>query len=473
MRVVADAGHGDRQARQGPALAVADRDASLAPVVPQPSKVVCVGLNYRNHIQEMGRDLPEHPTLFAKFADSLIGATDDIVRPESTEQFDWEVELAVVVGKQVRRAKGEQAEQAIAGFTVLNDITTRDWQFRTREWLQGKTWDSTTPVGPYLVTPDELPGGVRPALDVKLTVDGEVMQSGKGEDRRSSASTPATSSPPAPPAASVTPASPAATCSAARPWWPNVRHRHLSSWRSSRRSRPDAQVRRRPPLGGARHEPGDRGRRRLRRPGLRRAQRPARLAAPSARRPRRRQRGRPRQPRALGGDRRRDPDVRVPEERAAGIERGLGMPAAELTGWLRRSAAELAASTAGLGDGQWRRPVVTAQGRTVPATELPWMRSREVCVHAVDLDAGITFADLPADFLGALCDDVIAKRAKAPGPALRLTETDTGEVRELPGEGEPTVLTGPLAEITAYLTGRRHALTAPDGAPAPTLGPWL
>ncbi|MEU6527489.1 fumarylacetoacetate hydrolase family protein [Streptomyces sp. NPDC046924] len=151
--------------------------ADFAPVVPQPSKVVCVGLNYRNHIQEMGRDLPEHPTLFAKFADSLIGAGDDIVRPEETEQFDWEVELAVVVGKQVRRAKGEQAEQAIAGFTVLNDITTRDWQFRTREWLQGKTWDSTTPVGPYLVTPDELPGGVRPALDVKLTVDGEVMQS--------------------------------------------------------------------------------------------------------------------------------------------------------------------------------------------------------------------------------------------------------------------------------------------------------
>lgn len=151
--------------------------ADLAPVVPQPSKVVCVGLNYRNHIQEMGRDLPEHPTLFAKFADSLIGATDDIVRPGETEQFDWEVELAVVVGKQVRRAEGRQAEQAIAGFTVLNDITTRDWQFRTREWLQGKTWDSTTPVGPYLVTPDELPGGVRPALDVTLTVDGEVMQS--------------------------------------------------------------------------------------------------------------------------------------------------------------------------------------------------------------------------------------------------------------------------------------------------------
>lgn len=151
--------------------------ADYAPVVPQPSKVICVGLNYRTHITEMGRDLPEHPTLFAKFADSLIGAGDDILRPDETEQFDWEVELAVVIGTRVRRARGEEAEQAIAGFTVLNDITCRDWQFRTREWLQGKMWDSSTPVGPFLVTPDELAGGVRPALDVRLTVDGEVMQS--------------------------------------------------------------------------------------------------------------------------------------------------------------------------------------------------------------------------------------------------------------------------------------------------------
>ena len=151
--------------------------AEFAPVVPQPSKVVCVGLNYKNHIQEMGRDLPEYPTLFSKFADTLIGATADIRRPEETDAFDWEVELAVVVGKQVRRATTAEAEDAIAGFTVLNDITCRDWQFRTREWFQGKNWDATTPVGPYLVTPEELPGGVRPTLDVRLTVDGEVMQS--------------------------------------------------------------------------------------------------------------------------------------------------------------------------------------------------------------------------------------------------------------------------------------------------------
>ncbi|MFC9915853.1 fumarylacetoacetate hydrolase family protein [Streptomyces sp. NPDC127197] len=162
-------------AASGPTYSAAGAD--FAPVVPAPSKVVCVGLNYRNHIQEMGRDLPEHPTLFAKFADALIGAGDDIVRPEETDRFDWEVELAVVVGAPVRRARGEEAERAIAGFTVLNDITCRDWQFRTREWLQGKVWDSTTPVGPYLVTPDELPGGVRPSLDVRLLVDGEVMQS--------------------------------------------------------------------------------------------------------------------------------------------------------------------------------------------------------------------------------------------------------------------------------------------------------
>jgi acylpyruvate hydrolase len=151
--------------------------ADFAPPVPQPSKVVCVGLNYRTHILEMGRDLPEYPTLFAKFADSLIGPNDPIQRPEETRQLDWEVELAVVIGAPVRRARGAEAEQAIAGFTVLNDITCRDWQFRSREWLQGKIWDSSTPVGPYVVTPDELPGGVRPALEVALDVDGETMQS--------------------------------------------------------------------------------------------------------------------------------------------------------------------------------------------------------------------------------------------------------------------------------------------------------
>ncbi|NDZ80207.1 maleylpyruvate isomerase family mycothiol-dependent enzyme [Streptomyces sp. SID10853] len=162
-----------------------------------------------------------------------------------------------------------------------------------------------------------------------------------------------------------------------------------------------------------------------------------------------------------------------PEERAAGIERGAVLPAGELTAWLRRSATGLAASMSALSDEQWQSPVVTAQGRTVPATELPWMRSREVCVHAIDLGTGPTFADLPAGFLAALCDDVAAKRAKDGGPALILEAAGTGARWELPGEGEPTVLTGALHDITAYLTGREHALTAPGGGPAPALTRWL
>jgi acylpyruvate hydrolase len=156
--------------------------ADFAPVVPEPSKVVCVGLNYRSHIEEMGRDLPEYPVLFAKFADTLAGANDPIEKPVETEQFDWECELTIVIGQTVRHATPAQAEAAIAGFTAANDYSVRDWQFRTREWLQGKIWDSTTPVGPYLVTPDELPGGVRPTLDTQLTVDGVVKQTANTAD---------------------------------------------------------------------------------------------------------------------------------------------------------------------------------------------------------------------------------------------------------------------------------------------------
>ncbi len=152
------------------------RGAAYAPVVPRPGKVVCVGLNYRNHILEMGRDLPEYPTLFSKYADTLVGATDDIVKPPETTEFDWECELAVIIGAPVRRARGGEAEAAIAGFAVLNDVTCRDWQFRTREWLQGKNWEATTPLGPYLVTPDELPGGVRPTLEISTRIDGETVQ---------------------------------------------------------------------------------------------------------------------------------------------------------------------------------------------------------------------------------------------------------------------------------------------------------
>ena len=156
--------------------------AELAAVVPRPGKIICVGLNYRKHILEMGRDLPEHPTLFAKFAEALIGPRDAIDLAPESDAVDWEAELVVVVGSTVRRASEQEAVDAIAGFTVMNDVTMRDWQFRTKEWLQGKTFEGTTPLGPFLVTPDELPGDVRPALTISATVDGEVVQKANTSD---------------------------------------------------------------------------------------------------------------------------------------------------------------------------------------------------------------------------------------------------------------------------------------------------
>jgi acylpyruvate hydrolase len=143
-----------------------------APVVPNPGKIFCVGLNYRKHILEMGRDLPKYPTLFAKFADALIGARDDIVLPAVSETMDWEAELAVVIGATVRNADRERAAAAIAGYSVLNDVTARDYQYRTQEWLQGKTFEATTPFGPVLVTPDELPEG----LEMTCEIDGAPVQ---------------------------------------------------------------------------------------------------------------------------------------------------------------------------------------------------------------------------------------------------------------------------------------------------------
>ncbi|MEV5546074.1 maleylpyruvate isomerase family mycothiol-dependent enzyme [Streptomyces sp. NPDC052309] len=162
-----------------------------------------------------------------------------------------------------------------------------------------------------------------------------------------------------------------------------------------------------------------------------------------------------------------------PGERAAGIERGRALPAARLVARLRDSAGALEQGMAALGEEQWRARVVTAQGRTVPATEVPWLRSREVCVHAVDLANGVSFADLPPDFLTALCDDVVAKRAALPGPAVLLRAPEAGAAWELPGDGASALVAGELHDIAAYLTGRDAGPLTADGTPAPTLGAWL
>ena len=154
-------------------------EADLAPVVPQPPKVLALGLNYRAHIAEMGHAVPDHPTVFTKFARALIGARDDIWLPPESAAVDWEAELGIVIGAPVRRASAGAAAAAIAGYTVVNDISMRDWQYRTSQWDQGKTWEHATPVGPVLVTND----AVDPAdLRITCAVDGVMMQDGRTAD---------------------------------------------------------------------------------------------------------------------------------------------------------------------------------------------------------------------------------------------------------------------------------------------------
>jgi acylpyruvate hydrolase len=155
-------------------------DVELAPVVTGPDKIICLGLNYRSHIQEMGRDLPAYPTMFSKFRRALVGPRDPIVLPPESDEPDWEVELGLLIGRPARRVRGAEAEGAIAGYCVVNDVTMRDWQRRTTQYLQGKTFERTTPVGPVLVTPQEVDG----ARDLELTslVDGELMQRGRTSD---------------------------------------------------------------------------------------------------------------------------------------------------------------------------------------------------------------------------------------------------------------------------------------------------
>lgn len=177
--VLADPAWRTRRPAAGAAAHAVD-DADFAPLVTRPSKIVCVGLNYRSHIIEMGRELPAHPTLFAKFADTLLGAHDDLVLPPESTSVDWEVELGIVIGAQVRRVGEAEALDAIAGYTVINDVSMRDWQNRTIQFLQGKAWDRSTPVGPTMATFDEL--GDPSDLLLTCSVNGVEMQSGRTSD---------------------------------------------------------------------------------------------------------------------------------------------------------------------------------------------------------------------------------------------------------------------------------------------------
>ncbi|OAH58542.1 MULTISPECIES: fumarylacetoacetate hydrolase family protein [Bacillaceae] len=142
--------------------------------VPKPGKIFAVGHNYREHILEMGRELPSHPVIFAKFGNTVIGPQDDIPFYPISEQLDYEAEFAFVIGKRAKNVSEEDALDYVAGYAVANDVTYRDFQRRTLQWLQGKTVDGSLPMGPWMVTSDELtdPSG----LEMVLTVNGEERQ---------------------------------------------------------------------------------------------------------------------------------------------------------------------------------------------------------------------------------------------------------------------------------------------------------
>jgi acylpyruvate hydrolase len=161
-------------AARNPAAAVPYGDAELRPLVPAPRRIICVGLNYRSHIEETRRADSDYPVLFPKFGSSLLPPAGDIVLPPESEQVDYEGELAVIVGRSGRRIAESDAALHILGYASANDVTVRDYQYKTHQWMQGKAWDDTTPLGPAVVTADEID---LDGAGITTTLNGDQVQS--------------------------------------------------------------------------------------------------------------------------------------------------------------------------------------------------------------------------------------------------------------------------------------------------------
>ena len=144
------------------------------PVIPKPGKIICVGLNYKTHVAETKRADSEHPSLFIRFADTLAAHGDTVLRPAFSDRFDWEGELAFVIGRGGRAIAPEHAFEHIAGYCCFNDISVRDWQRHTHQFTPGKNFPGTGPLGPVLVTRDEVPDVSR--LNLQTRLNGQVMQ---------------------------------------------------------------------------------------------------------------------------------------------------------------------------------------------------------------------------------------------------------------------------------------------------------
>ncbi|HYP15364.1 MAG TPA: fumarylacetoacetate hydrolase family protein, partial [Bryobacteraceae bacterium] len=145
----------------------------LAPI-PRPEKLICVGLNYRDHAIESKMEIPSVPTIFNKFPSCVIGPGDTVVLPKNSVKPDYEAEFAFVIGKAGRHVSAENWREYIFGYTIINDVSARDVQLATTQWLMGKSFDTFAPMGPWLVTDDEIQDPH--ALDIKMTINGEVLQ---------------------------------------------------------------------------------------------------------------------------------------------------------------------------------------------------------------------------------------------------------------------------------------------------------
>ena len=171
---------GEKGDAQGERIDAASAD--WAPVVINPNKIICVGLNYRDHVLEMGGELPTAPTYFSKFSGALIGARDDLQLPPAavSTHNDWEAELAIIIGSPARNVTVDDALDHIAGFTVCNDFSVRDYQRRTSQFLAGKTFERASGLGPVMVTPDEIGDGS--GLAISSSVNGDIKQSSNTDE---------------------------------------------------------------------------------------------------------------------------------------------------------------------------------------------------------------------------------------------------------------------------------------------------
>lgn len=153
---------------------VRSRDAYWHAPVPRPGKIICIGLNYRDHAAESNMPIPERPVLFSKFGTCVIGPGEPVVIPTTSEKVDYEAELAVVIGRRAKSVTAAQAYDYVFGYTVFNDVTARDFQFADGQWQRGKSCDTFAPMGPTIVTADEIPDPQR--LSIKLFLNGQTMQ---------------------------------------------------------------------------------------------------------------------------------------------------------------------------------------------------------------------------------------------------------------------------------------------------------